>query len=100
MNERERAEDEREDEEIQQRIREMHEEEEEDSRELEMIFEVQDLEGGQSKLDQPANLMVFVVLPDGSRVEKGFRRFDTGREASQFLKELIEDTCRRPPCPN
>lgn len=99
MDERERTVDEREDEEIQQRIREMQEEEEEDSRELEIILEVQAMDGGKSKLDEPARLVAYLLLNDGGRVAKGHRDFPTGREASQCLREMIEDTTRRYPCP-
>lgn len=114
-------EDKREDEEILRTIREMQEEEEikcetfgdqefsedvrktmdEDraraeegeSREFTMEFEVQDSKGGPSSHDKPAVLVAYLVLPDGNKVEKGFRSFLTGREASLFLKEMVEETC-------
>jgi hypothetical protein len=125
------AEDKREDEEILRTIREMQEEEEikcetfgdqefsedvrkamdedraraeeEQSREFTLEFEVQDVNGGPSLHDKPAVLVAYLLLPNGTRVEKGHRLFPTGLAASLYLKEMIEETCKPKggePCPS
>lgn len=68
--------------------------EEEQSREFTLEFDVQDRFGGPSSHDQPAILIAYLVMPDGTKVEKGSKDFDTGKEASDYLRKMIEETCR------
>lgn len=62
---------------------------------FEMVFEVRDAAtGGLSRQDAPADLVAFLVGNGGKHEEKGRKSFASGKEASDYLREMIVNLAR------